>query len=496
MNVHPQDFTPEWPEPEARYLRPELPAPPALPLAEVFGETWARWIAEAAESKSAPPDYIAAALLSVSGALIGNTRWISPWAGWAEPPIIWSMAIGTPSMNKSPGFDAILGPLRKLEGLARKQCEGALTEWRDRAEVAKLAEATWKEAAKTAIKQGTEPPAKPKEANPGAEPVRPRYVLTDATVERLGVILAGQPRGALIFRDELAGWLQGMTRYSGGGSDRPFWLEAYGGRGFSVERMGREPVYVDHLSVGVLGGIQPDRLKTLLFKSDDDGLLARFMPIWPLAAPIKRPSAGADDAFLTEALGRLIALQMPIGEEGLLRPWCVPFAPHAADLFQTYRETVRSWETGAEGLLLSFIGKLPGLAARVALVLAFLDYAATGQEPPKAIGIDAFGRAAHFIEAYALPMARRAYADASIPKEERAARRLASILSGQRLERFSTREILKMERNGLSGKAELNPALVLLDEAAIIRRIDLPPGPKGGAPQRLYAVNPAIWGRK
>jgi hypothetical protein len=189
-----------------------------------------------------------------------------------------------------------------------------------------------------------------------------------------------------------------MTRYSGGGSDRPFWLEAYGGRGFSVERMGREPVYVDHLSVGVLGGIQPDRLKTLLFKSDDDGLLARFMPIWPLAAPIKRPRAGADDAFLSDALSRLLALQMPIGEEGLPRPWHVPFAPDAADLFQSYREEVRRWETGTEGLLLSFIGKLPGLAARVALVLAFLEYAATGQEPPQAIGIGAFGRAAHFIE--------------------------------------------------------------------------------------------------
>jgi len=31
---------------------------------------------------------------------------------------------------------------------------------------------------------------------------------------------------ALMARDELAGWLHGMTLYAGGGSDRPFWLEA------------------------------------------------------------------------------------------------------------------------------------------------------------------------------------------------------------------------------------------------------------------------------
>ncbi len=234
--------------------------------------------------------------------------------------------------------------------------------------------------------------------------MRPRYALTDATVEKLGVILAGQPRGALVFRDELAGWLQGMTRYSGGGSDRPFWLEADGGRGFSVERLCRDPVHIDFLSVGVLGGIQPDRLKTLPFKSDDDGLLARFLPV-SRPAPIKRPTAGADEAFLSTAFERLLALQMPLTEEGHPRPWFVPFAEDAAALFQDYRETVRGWETGAEGLLLSYMGKLPGIAVRLSLILAFLDYAATGRDTPQAITLDAVARAAHFVWSYALPMA-------------------------------------------------------------------------------------------
>lgn len=490
------DASQAWPDPEARYLRPELPDPPALPLLEVFGTIWGPWIANAAEAKAAPPDYVAAALLTVAGALIGNTRWASPWAGWAEPPILWAMTIGTPSMNKSPGFDAVLGPLKKLEREARKQSERALSEFRERDEVAKLAVATWKEAAKAAIKEGKEPPAKPSQADPGPEPVRPRYALTDTTVEKLGVILASQPRGALVFRDELAGWLQGMTRYSGGGSDRPFWLEAYGGRGFSVERLGRDPVYIDFLSVGVLGGIQPDRLKSLLFKTDDDGLLARFLPVWPLPAPIKRPTAGGDDAFVSAALERLLALQMPLGEEGSPRPWYVPFSDDAANLFQEYREAVRSWETGAEGLLLSFIGKLPGIALRVSLILAFLDYAATGGKPPQDIALNVFGRAAHFVEAYALPMARRAYADASIPKPERAARRLVSIIMERRLERFTSREILQLEREGLRNKADLDPALILLEEANIIRGIKAQPGPKGGAPTRAFIANPRLWGGK
>ena len=258
-------------------------------------------------------------------------------------------------------------------------------------------------------------------------------------------------------RDELAGWLEGMARYSGGGSDRPFWLEAYGGRGFSVERMGREPLTIDRLSIGVVGGIQPDRLRTLLFKSDDDGLLARFLPIWPNPAPLKRPEVQADDALIDEALSRLLSLQMATDEVEGARPWFLSFTDDARALLDDFRVTVRGWEASAEGLLLSFTGKLPGLAARLALVLACLDWAAEGEEEPREIGERHFRRAAHLVEAYFLPMARRAYADASVPKAEKAARRLVALLREQGWERFASRDVLRLGRAGLSAAAESEP---------------------------------------
>ncbi len=495
MTTQTHEFEAEWPEPEARYLRSELPEPPALPLEAVFGPIWADWICKAAAAKGAPPDYVMAALIAVAGTLIGNTRWVSPWLGWKEPPILWFANIGMPSMNKSPGFDAVLGPLKELERAARKEFDDSFSAYREKAEIAKLAEAHWKETAKTAIREGHEPPAKPANANPGPQPVPPRYSLNDATVERIGVILASQPRGVLMFRDELAGWLQNMTRYSGGGSDRPFWLEAYGGRSFSVERMGRDPVYIEFLSVGVLGGIQPDRLSSLLLKTEDDGLLARFIPVWPNPAPISRPETGSDEGFLTTAMDRLLNLQMPIGKEGNVQPWYVPFSDEAAQACQTYREAVGAWETGAEGLLLSFIGKLPGLAVRLSLILSFLDYAAYGENQPEDIEVDAFRRAAHFMEFYALPMARRAYAEAALVKPERAARRLVGIIKERGLKWFNSREILRIEKAGLKTKIELDPALSLLEEANVIRQRKTQPGAKGGAPQRLFDVNPALWSK-
>lgn len=178
MNARgPEPFKPEWLAPEERFLRPELPKPPAIRLEDVLGARWARWIRQAAQRKAAPPDYVAVALLSVAGALIGNTRCASPWDGWAEPPVIWAMAIGSPSMNKSPGLDAVLTPLNQVERAARARVESVLSEWRDRAEVAKLAEQTWKEAAKAALKSGDDIPAKPEAANPGPEPAMPRFAL-------------------------------------------------------------------------------------------------------------------------------------------------------------------------------------------------------------------------------------------------------------------------------------------------------------------------------
>ncbi len=195
-----------------------------------------------------------------------------------------------------------------------------------------------------------------------------------------------------------------MTRYSSGGSDRPFWVEAYGGRGFTVERMGRDPLTIDRLSIGVLGGIQPDRLNSLLFKPDDDGLLARILPIWPHPAPIKRPVAWGDETLIDTAIARLLSLQMVADEEGDKRPWLVPFAEEARAMLDDFRLEVRRWETGAEGLILSFIGKLPGLAARLSLALAYLDWAADGAEEPHEITVQHFGKAAHLIEVYLLPM--------------------------------------------------------------------------------------------
>ena len=91
---------------------------------------------------------------------------------------------------------------------------------------------------------------------------------------------------------------------------------------FSVERVGRPPVHVPNLAAGISGGIQPDRLQSLLLKCDDDGLLARFLACFPDREAPKRPLGTFDDAELKKTLRPLYGLKHHVDENGEERP-CV-----------------------------------------------------------------------------------------------------------------------------------------------------------------------------
>ncbi|MBZ9859721.1 DUF3987 domain-containing protein [Mesorhizobium sp. CA12] len=482
----------DWPAHDGRYLHPGLPEPPTPPLDDVFLPAWVKWMRNAAEAKGAPTDYIVAATLTVCGSLIGNTRWSQPWSGWSEPPVLWAVTIGNPSAGKSPALDAVLTPLRKVERRLGEKARVELDDWNVRADLAKLAESEWKDSIRAALKAGEEPPPRPASASPGPAPVLPRLAVSDATVERVAVILAAQPRGLLLARDELAGWLESMKRYTSS-SDQPFWLEAYGGRAYTVERINRESISVDRLSVGVIGGIQPDRIRNLILRTDNDGLLARLLPIWPNPVPAKRPGAQYDEAFIENVVHRLLSLDMPDDSEGRKLPSSIPFTEDAANLLVEFRQTVQMWEKGVEGLLLSFIGKLPGMAVRLSLILAFMDWASSEADQPSCIDTEHFGRAAHLIEAYLLPMARRSYADASISKEERSARELVALIRSRGWREFSSRDVQRSGHAGLTCAENINSALRILEDADLIRPITAASGPLGGRPIRRFGVNPAMF---
>ena len=98
------------------------------------------------------------------------------------------MNIGNPSAGKSPAMDAVMALLRTLDARVREHAEAELARWQEDAEVAGLHQEEWQKKVRKAVKEGRSPPPRP--AAVSDEPHVPRLFVNDATVERLGVILA------------------------------------------------------------------------------------------------------------------------------------------------------------------------------------------------------------------------------------------------------------------------------------------------------------------
>src|SRR5262249_51526583 len=183
----------------------------------------------------------------------------------------------------------------------------------------------------------------------GEEPApRPkRYVVNDATVEKLGEILAANPNGVLVFRDELIGFLRTLDK-EGHENDRGFYLEGWNGTGgYVYDRIARGTIHIPHVCISLFGTIQPGPLARYIRATlaNNDGLMNRFQVLLypdPLARWVhvaRYPDAGAkNEAFqVFRALDALDprALGVEVDEDRGI-PF-LRFAPDTQDLFDEWR---------------------------------------------------------------------------------------------------------------------------------------------------------------
>jgi putative DNA primase/helicase len=492
-----EPFALDWAEPDMGVLSDDRRPAPPLPLT-IFGE-WQPWITDTAEGTSSPPDYCAWGLLAVAAALVGNARLVSPWPDWKEPPILWMGLIGPPSSGKSPAVNSIVGLLRELEFEAAEDFDATRRQYLTEKEAAACVRSKWESEVKEAMTKGTPAPTMPAGAEPPEEPSRPRLIVSDTTPEALGAILAGQPKGLLMWRDELAGWLANFDRYSGNGGERAFWLECTGGRPYAIDRVKHagKPLQIPRLTVGVLGGIQPDRLSSLFLSGDDDGLLARFLLTWPEPVEPTRPVRQADNVAALNALRRLQGLAMTVSDGGKLEPMIVTLAEDAIGIFQEYREECYADAKAVTGRFGSHLGKLPGLVLRLSLVLEFLWWAWRGEgAPPAIVTARAVALAVSLAKGYLVPMAERVYGDAAMPESQRLTGTLARWIVRTKARSINTRELSRNVRLPGLGKAEpIREACAALVEAGWLKPKPTRSGGTAGRTRNDYLVNPKVTGR-
>lgn len=181
--------------------------------------------------------------------------------------------------------------------------------------------------------------------------------------------------------------------------------------------------------------------------------------------------------------------------DGIQKPVCVPLTEPAREEMLEFRLSVQAMENEAECIMKSFIGKMPGLVARIALIPAHLDWAASAdgdEPPPREVTEDQFDRARLFVVAYAMPMAHRTYGGGPAAQGDPEARRLLQLIADRGWTTFTGRQVKRSERSGLIDASQVATALTVLEEADIIRAVPPEASPAGGRPSVCYEVNPVI----
>jgi hypothetical protein len=323
-------------DPYADFVGPAFPSSVLPPVLDDFVEAQYR-------AMGADPAAIAMAALTVAAGAINAQTEVQVGNGWFEKPIIWTGLVGNPSTKKSPIIAKTTKPLRKIDD--------------DRAAMWSTQKVLWQQAKATAgLKAG---PCPPKAA---------RCLLQDATPEKVAEVIARDAAGSLMLQDELAGWLAGFERYNSGATSRAFFLTSWNGGPFLKDRVGQgtrdesAEIRIPNLALGVLGGIQPDKLAAIRDLTTD-GLLQRFLPVLMRAAERgneKHPvsMAEAEYAKLIEAVQAA-------------PPYTFTFAASAEDVRQRVLDRLFELEQGDgfSNAVIGAIGKLKGYFARLALVL-------------------------------------------------------------------------------------------------------------------------------
>lgn len=274
-----------------------------LPLPELFSDiepltenmlpdTIRDYIFDIAERQQCPVDFVAVSALCGLSALLGRKALIYPKQNdnWLVTPNLWGLLIGRPSTMKSPAMKAALEPLHNIEDELARLYKNAIDKYSFDKEYSEVSRVTRFKAAKDLIKRGKDEDAKEVIRNALFNedyPKRKRIIINDTSVEKLGEILNENPNGVIHIRDEFSGWISKISKeeYQ---QDRSFYIECFDGNGkYTYDRIGRGHLHIENLTLSLLGGIQPSRIKPVIKDAvsgtGNDGLIQRLqLAVWPL----------------------------------------------------------------------------------------------------------------------------------------------------------------------------------------------------------------------
>ena len=437
-------------------------------------------VCRASEAIKCDPAYVATAMLPALAGAIGTSRQIQLKRGWIEPSVLWGVVCGDSGSMKSPAVDIATNHIRDRQAKSVEVHRQLIESYeKDLAEY-KLLYDDWKRSGR---KKGEPAPGEPE------QPICERICCSDVTVEGLAVLLADAPRGLLLIRDEIAGWLASHDQYkSGRGADTAHWLTIHGARDLVVDRKtgDRKTLFVRRASVSIVGGIQPRTLARSLGQEHfENGLAARLL----LAMPPRRPKVWSEaeideslDQSVAQMFDRLLELQHTIDGDpitlglssGGKQAWVKFYDEHADRMLD------------ASGSHAAVLSKLEGGAARIALILHIVRQVTGDRTATEAVDEHSISSGVAIARWYARE-AERIYAVLSETDEQREARQAVDLIR-RRGGKITANDLRRRSRH-LATSEDADRLLRLLVDAGLGSWEDQAPGTAGGRPTRIFSLS-------
>jgi len=401
---------------------------------EVLPEPLRTYVASGSRAIGCDPSYLALPLLASLASVIGTSCQIELKPEWREFPILWAAIIGDSGTMKTPAFKLAMAPIRKLQDMAFKEHEAERVKW-DLEQARYEAQLTAYRKKATTTADLSDPPERP------VSPIARRLVVQDTTVEAMAPILRDNPRGVLVARDELSGFIAGFGVYGVGKAraDVAHWLSMHSGDSVTIDRRRGDPptIYIPTAAVSITGGIQPEILRRVLGQEYyENGLAARLLLAAP-TPPRKRWTEAAMDPEvqmqLQRVLGILFGLEAETFDDGGRRPRIIRLSADARRVWVEFYNThaIEQEEMETSNLKAAW-SKLEGYAARLGLVVHLTRWAA-GDPACRDVGqVDESSIAAGIaLSRWFGNEARRVYAMLAESPQQRELRQLVAWIAGR-----------------------------------------------------------------
>ncbi|RBP69601.1 DUF3987 domain-containing protein [Marinobacter nauticus] len=345
----------QWPTPVDLFSETPVPAFPNAILPKAFQDL--------ANEKSAQSGFDPGAYgfcLFVAAANTIDHRAKLDLGPFRVPAFQWGGLVGDSGTAKSPILNDAKRSVDQIDKALLDESNRALSRWINACQRAK--------------EDKGEAPPKP--------PWKQRNAL-DTTTEALGLLLLDNPEGVNMYHHEITELIGRMDAYSGkdGGKDRGVYLRSYDGGYVTINRAGRaQPLVIDNFSVGILAGIQPEKLAYLFKKSGggSDGLYQRFLMY--CLQPAGEVDYMAKESPFTQNNVDMIFERIHnwTGEVRVSARLTDP----AKQLMQDYHNNIRKLASRTPAQRFAeHLNKFPGMLGRVAFALHCIHAAANDEKP-------------------------------------------------------------------------------------------------------------------